>query len=72
VNRKITPPIPEAIMQLQQQLHQSRSTRPRRTKLPESLWQAAVELAQQHGVYAVAHSSAVEGFQSQDDCRRWI
>jgi len=25
------------------------------TKLPESLWQAAVELARQHGVYPVAH-----------------
>jgi hypothetical protein len=23
--------------------------------LPESLWQAAVELARQHGVYSVAH-----------------
>ena len=55
MNRKGTPPIPEAIVQLQQQLDQFRSTRPRRTKLPESLWQAAVELARQHGVYAVAH-----------------
>lgn len=55
MNRKSTPPIPEAIVQMQQQLDQFRSTRPRRTKLPESLWQAAVELARQHGVYAVAH-----------------
>jgi hypothetical protein len=36
-------------------LDQFRSTQSRRTKLPESLWQAAVELARQHGVYAVAH-----------------
>ena len=56
VNRKITPPIPEAIVQLQHQLDQFRSTQPRRTKLPESLWQAAVELARQHGMYPVAHS----------------
>jgi hypothetical protein len=42
-------------VQLQQQLDQFRSTRPRGTKLPESVWQAAVELARQHGVYAVAH-----------------
>jgi hypothetical protein len=42
-------------MQLQRQLDQFRSTQPRRTKLPESLWQAAVELARQHGVYSVAH-----------------
>jgi len=39
VNRKIIPPIPEAIVQLQRQLDQFRSTQPRRTKLPESLWQ---------------------------------
>ena len=55
MNRNITPPIPEAILQLQRQLDQFRSTQPRRTKLPESLWQAAVELARQHGIYPVAH-----------------
>ena len=55
MNRKSTPPIPVAIVQLQRQLDQLRSTRLRRTKLPESLWQAAVELARQHGVYSVAH-----------------
>jgi hypothetical protein len=54
VNHKSTP-IPEPIVQLQRQLDQFRSTQPRRTKLPESLWQSAVELARQHGVYAVAH-----------------
>jgi hypothetical protein len=55
VNRKSTPAIPEAIMQLQRQLDQFRSTQQRRTKLPEPLWQAAVELARQHGIYPVAH-----------------
>jgi hypothetical protein len=55
VNRKITSPIPEAIVQLQRQLDQFRSTQPQRTKLPESLWQAAVELARQYGIYPVAH-----------------
>lgn len=55
MNRKSTPPIPEAIVELQRRLDQFRSTQPRRTKLPESLWQAAVELARQHGVYSVAH-----------------
>ena len=54
MNRKSTPHIPEPIVQLQRELDQFRSTRPRRTKLPESLWQAAVELARQHGVYSVA------------------
>ena len=55
MNRKSTSPIPEPIVQLQRQLDQFRSTQQRRTKLPESLWQAAVELARQHGVYSVAH-----------------
>ena len=55
MNRKSRAPIPEVITQLQRQLEQFRSIQPSRTKLPESLWQAAVELARQHGVYAVAH-----------------
>jgi len=55
VNRKSTAPIPEAIAQLQREFDQFRSTRPRRTKLPEPLWQAAVELAREHGIYSVAH-----------------
>lgn len=55
MNGKNTPAIAEAILQLQRQLDQFRSTQPGRTKLPESLWQAAVELARQHGVYSVAH-----------------
>jgi hypothetical protein len=54
MNRKTPAPIPEAITQLQRQLEQFRSTQTGRTKLPESLWQAAVELARQYGVYAVA------------------
>ena len=55
MSRKTTLPIPEPILQLQHQLDQFRSTQPQRTKLPEALWQAAVELARQHGVYPVAH-----------------
>src|ERR1700687_5461963 len=55
MNRKSTSPIPEPIVQLQRQLDQFRSSQQRRTKLPKSLWQAAVELARQHGVYPVAH-----------------
>ena len=51
-----TAAIPEPIAQLQRQLDQIRSTQPRQRKLPESLWQAAVELAREHGVYSVAHT----------------
>lgn len=32
-----------------------RNAQPRRTKLPEPLWKAAVEVARQHGVFSVAH-----------------
>jgi hypothetical protein len=49
-------PIPEPIAQLQRELEQIRSTQPPRSKLPESLWGAAVELARQHGIYRVAHA----------------
>ena len=55
MNHQIAAPVPEGIAQLQRQLEQFRSSRPARTKLPESLWQAAVELARQHGIHAVAH-----------------
>ena len=54
MNRKNTP-IPEAIAQLQRQLEQIRSSQPPRSRLPESLWRAAAELARQHGIYRIAH-----------------
>jgi hypothetical protein len=53
LNSKSATSIPGAIEQLQRQLDEFRSTQPHRTKLPESLWQAAVELARHHGVYSV-------------------
>ena len=55
MNHKNASPIPEAVLQLQRQLDQFRGTQSRRTKLPEPLWQSAVELARQHGIYSVAH-----------------
>lgn len=53
MNRKRTSPIPEPIAQLQRQLDQFRSTQTGWRRLPESLWQAAVTLARQYGVYSV-------------------
>src|ERR1700740_1645137 len=44
----------ESLTLLQQKLEQFRSARTGRTKLPEALWQAAVEMAQQHGLYYTA------------------
>jgi hypothetical protein len=48
--------IPEPIAQLGQQLTQWRSTNQPRTRLPETFWNAAVELARQYGIYRTAHS----------------
>jgi hypothetical protein len=55
LNSKSATPIPGAIDQLQRQLDEFRNAQPHWTKLPETLWQAAVELARQHGVDSVAH-----------------
>ena len=54
MNRTKTP-IPEPVAQLRRQLDEFGSTHPRRTRLPEALWQAAVGLARQHGIYSVSH-----------------
>jgi hypothetical protein len=55
LNDKSNMSIPEPIVQLQRQFDQFRSAQPHRAKIPESLWQAAEELARRHGLYAVAH-----------------
>ena len=55
MRHKSAPSIPEPIVQLQRELEQFRGSHPHRTRLPESLWQSAVELARQHGLYSVAH-----------------
>jgi hypothetical protein len=47
-------PIAEPIVQLQRQLEQFRSGHAHRARIPEVLWRAAVELARQHGLHAVA------------------
>jgi hypothetical protein len=47
--------IPEPIAQLQEQLRQFRNSHQPRTRLPESFWNAAVELARQYGIYQTAH-----------------
>ena len=55
MRHKIASSIPEPIVQLQRELEQFRGSHPPRTRLPESLWQSAVELARQHGLYLVAY-----------------
>lgn len=56
MNRKGTKSIVEPIAQLQRELEEHRRMQPRRAKLPESIWEAAAELAGEHGVYAVAQA----------------
>ncbi len=53
---KQTVAVSESLAELQAQLEQFRSTHPRRTRLPQSVWQSAAELARCHGIYVVAHS----------------
>ncbi len=55
MNDKSSAPIPEPVVQLQRQLEQFRSSHAHRAKIPEALWRAAVVLARQHGLNAVAH-----------------
>ena len=52
--RRNSQKVPEAITQLQTQLDQWRSTQKGRTKLPESFWQAAVDLAKEYGLFRTA------------------
>jgi hypothetical protein len=55
LNEKTNAVIPEPIVQLQRQFEQFRSSHALRARIPEALWRAAVELARQHGLNAVAH-----------------
>jgi hypothetical protein len=55
LNEKSNVSIAEPIVQLQRQFEQFRSSHPLRARIPEALWRAAVELARQHGLNAVAH-----------------
>jgi hypothetical protein len=48
--------LPESITELRAQLEEFRATHPHRTRLPESVWQSATELARCHGLYVVARS----------------
>src|SRR5437870_9285069 len=43
--------IPTDLLQLKQQLEDFRSTNPPRSRLPESIWTAAVQAAQRHGLH---------------------
>lgn len=44
-------PIPSDLLELSQRLEQWRSEQPTRSRLPESIWAAAVEMAKRHGLH---------------------
>ena len=52
--------VPDSIKGLSEQLQQFRSTHPIRTRLPEAVWQKAVEAARQHGLYVVARALGLD------------
>jgi len=56
MNRKERKPVAAPIVELQRELEEYRRSRPRRAKLPESIWEAAVALAHEHGLYAVTQA----------------
>src|SRR5258708_27013390 len=43
--------LPDDLLQLSQQLTEWRSANPPRTRLPETIWEAAAEMAQRHGLH---------------------
>ena len=51
-----TPVVPVKMEQARQQLERWRRTCPHRSRIPEPLWAAAVELARQHGIGATART----------------
>lgn len=48
--------VPEDLERLRQRLNEFRSTHALRSRLPESLWTAATELAKRHGMYQTARA----------------
>jgi len=60
MRHKAGSPLAEPIAQLQRQFEQFRGGHAHRTRLPDSLWQAAVELARQHGLNLVAHPQRLD------------
>ena len=43
--------IPDDLLRLSERLEEWRSANPPRTRLPEPMWEAAVEMAQRHGLH---------------------
>lgn len=60
-------PLPPDIEAVRQRIEEWRRTRERRTRMPEDLWQAAVALVEEHGMWRVSRALRVryEGLKSR-------
>jgi len=56
MNRRERKAVAAPIVELQRELDEYRRSQPRRAKLPDWIWDAAAELAREHGVHAVAQA----------------
>ena len=54
MRQKATEPEPTTLLEVQGNFESWRSTHPRRTPFPESLWAAAAAVAAEHGIYRTA------------------
>jgi len=53
-------PIPEELLTVRTRLTEWRKSHPHRSRLPEELWTAAVELARRHGLYRTARALPID------------
>jgi hypothetical protein len=51
--------LPRRIVELNKQIESWRQTREKRTRMPEELWDAAVEAARRHGIWKVSNATRV-------------
>ena len=53
-------PIVDEILDLRTRLAEWRRSHPKRSRLPEGIWTAAVELARRHGLYRTARGLPID------------
>jgi hypothetical protein len=55
--------IPKDLLELSQRLEEWRNANPPRTRLPEPFWEAAVEMAQRHGLHRTSNALRMDYMQ---------
>src|ERR1700686_1506396 len=61
--------IPEVLLNLSQRLKEGRGATPPRTRLPEPIWEAAVEMAQRHGLHCTTKALRMDYMRLQKRLR---